>query len=349
MKMVPRFLSARTAWCTTVNEAPFKPLVALLTLKFVDLMGISDEAAWEYGEAVRAIATSKKLRNIKFVRLWDLLQNPSSRFEQVGLKKSKSYYLEHGTSIRQELFHRFGDAKFNATAAVKTSEDWAKTLVTYVNVLARKAIEDPESIATQMIQRGKAYGAALRANFPDYVRLSIHDSDGQGKLSLALIPHPREKGSVGLMPWRSVVAVDPDGSYRAVYPAQVRDTHEVIYKYGRPYFFRVKSSLFDWGNDLHIDFEHLYPCGIIVCPVKGSPSTRLIPMQKIRELSNQFSPIVIRGFSDTLDKDTWAEKEKQSLRLTKKGTYDSRTCLRFAWEKGDLLVNNNDNVSMLQA
>lgn len=356
MKTVPRFTSARTAWCTTVDNVSFKPPVVVLTLKFVDLMGVSEEAAWEYGEAVRVMAASKKFRNINFVRLWDLLENPHRRFDQVNRENSKSYYLEHATSIRQKLFHRFGDAQFNASAAVTTSEDWAKTHATYLNVLARKAIDGRESIATQMMQRGKAYGSALTANFPDYVRLSIHDSGGQGKLSLALIPNPQEKGSIGLMPWRSVIAVDHDGSYRAVYPDQVLDTHEIIYKYGRPYFFRFKSDLYDWGNNLQIDVEHLYPCGIIVRPAKGSPSTRLIPLQKVRQLSNQFSPIIIRGFSDSLDKDktkglaykTPMENDEQSLHLTQKITYDSRTCLRLAWEKGDLLVDNNDDVFKIQ-
>ncbi|KAI1109245.1 Pyoverdine/dityrosine biosynthesis protein-domain-containing protein [Nemania sp. NC0429] len=404
-------------------------------LVYNDLMGVSDDDAWEYGEAVRAMAASKNFRNIKFVRLWDLLQNPGCGSDQANLKKSKSYYHEHAASIRQELFHRFGDAQFKAGDAVKSSEDWAKTHVTYVNVLARKSIEGTESIAREMIERGKAYGSALRTNFPDYIRLSIHDSTGHGKLSLALIPNPEEKGSIGLMPWRSVIAVDPDGSYRAVYPDQVRDTHQAIYKYGRPYFFRAKSDLFNWDNDLQIDIEHLYPCGIIIRPVKDSPSTGMIPMQKVRELSNQFSPIIIRGFSDTLDTGSLTKEgheplpvrlqgiwkfedieklatrevkkvlsppghqntthsisdprgegcavfrnsrlvvrylsstriferlqdktkfhaykvpmmnEEQSRQLNEMFTYDSRTCLRFSWENGDLLVNNEENLSILR-
>lgn len=272
-------------------------------------MGVSEEAVWEYGEALRAMAVRKELRNIKFVRLWDILEHPSRHLDQENQKMAKAYYLEHATCIRRELIYRYGDTQFDASAAVKTDEDWATTHAAYVGVLAKKATESPESLAMQMIPRGKAYGAALRASLPDHVRLSIHDSIGKEKLSLALIPNAQNMGSVGLMPWRSVVAVDADGSYRTVYPDQVRDTHELIYKDGRPYFFRVKSDLFDWSSSgLQVGIEHLYPCGIVVRPVNRSPSMRLIPMQKVRHLSACFSPVVLRGFSETLDEDLRVNK-----------------------------------------
>ncbi|KAI0411732.1 Pyoverdine/dityrosine biosynthesis protein-domain-containing protein, partial [Xylaria grammica] len=272
-------------------------------------MGVSDEAAWEYGEALRAMATRLETCNIKFIRLWDLLELPSRYLHQESQEKAKAHYLEHATSIRQELFHRYGDAQFNASIAVTTDKNWATTHAAYVGVLTQKAAESPESVATQMIQRGKAYGTALQANFPDYIRLSIHDSTGKDKISLALIPNPQERGSVGLMPWRSVVAVDSDGSYRTVYPDQIRDTHELIYKDGQPYFFREKSELFDWNDSgLQVTFEHLYPGGIIIRPAHRPTSMRLIPMQKVRHLSNNFSPIILRGFQETLDEEVWVKK-----------------------------------------
>ncbi|KAI0444281.1 Pyoverdine/dityrosine biosynthesis protein-domain-containing protein [Xylaria telfairii] len=272
-------------------------------------MGVSEEAVWEYGEALRAMAARKELRNIKFVRLWDILEHPGRHLDQENQKKAKAYYLEHAGCIRRELIYRYGDAQFDASIAVKTDKDWATTHAAYVGVLARKATESPESLAMRMIPRGKAYGAALRASLPDHVRLSIHDSTGKGKFSLALIPNAHNMGSVGLMPWRSVVVIDADGSYRTVYPDQVRDTHELVYKDGRPYFFRVKSDIFDWSSSgLQVDIEHLYPCGIIVRPVNRSPSMRLIPMQKVRHLSTHFSPVVLRGFSETLDEDLRVKK-----------------------------------------
>ncbi|KAI0534591.1 Pyoverdine/dityrosine biosynthesis protein-domain-containing protein [Xylaria digitata] len=294
---------------SAIYENSVELLICSDGLVYNDLMGISDEAAWEYGEALRSMAARLETRNIKFIRLWDLLKLPSCPLRQESPKNAKAYYLEHAPCIRQELDYRYGDAQFNASMDAATDKDWVTTHTTYISVLDKKAAGSAESIATQMIERGKAYGAALRANFPDYVRLSIHDSLGRGKLSLALVPNPREKGSVGLMPWRSVVAVDSDGSYRTVYPEQVQHTHEVIYRNGQPYFFREKSELFDWSDsDLQVTFEHLYPCGIIIRPVQHSPSMRLIPMKKVRHLSNNFSPIVLRGFDETLDEDVWVSK-----------------------------------------
>ncbi|KAJ2968775.1 hypothetical protein NUW58_g10146 [Xylaria curta] len=35
---------------------------------------------------------------------------------------------------------------------------------------------------------------------------------------------------------------------------------------------------------------------------------RLIPMQRVRRLSNHFAPIVLRGFSETTDEETWVKK-----------------------------------------
>ncbi|KAI1353926.1 Pyoverdine/dityrosine biosynthesis protein-domain-containing protein [Xylaria sp. FL0043] len=280
-------------------------------LVYNDLLGVSEEIVWEYGEALRATAARKELHNIKFIRLWDVLDYTSkAQINQEHLIKDRVHYLEQAASIRQELLRSYSDEQFNASATVKVDEDYAATRAAYIGILSKKAtIRSPESTSEQMITRGKAYGTALRLKFPDYVRLSIHDSNGKGKLSLTLIPSPGEKGVIGLMPWRSAVAVDADGSYRAVYPEQVRDTHELVYNNGRPYFYRVKSALFEWTDSgLRVDFEHLYPCGLIIRPVDCSPSMRLIPMQKVRHLSNHFSPIVLRGFSETTNEDVWVEK-----------------------------------------
>ncbi|KAJ8133279.1 hypothetical protein O1611_g341 [Lasiodiplodia mahajangana] len=278
-------------------------------LVYNDLIGVSEETAWGYGEALRAMATRKELHNIKFIRLWDLLDHdPRHQLHQESPTKDKAYYLEHAFSIRQELLSTYSDAQFDASAAVKADKDWAATHDAYVDVLAKKAVEYPNKTAEQMITRGKAYGTALGIKFPNHIRLSIHDSAGRGKLSLALIPSP-QKGVIGLMPWRSAIAVDGDGSYRAVYPDQVQDTHDLVYKNGHPYYYRVKSDLFDWTDSgLRVDFEHLYPCGLIIRPIDCSPSMRLIPMQKVRHLSNNFSPVVLRGFSGTTDEDIWVEK-----------------------------------------
>ena len=276
-------------------------------------MGVSAEAAWEFGEALRAMAARIEAHNIKFIRLWDLLDHPSRHLQQESQDKAKAYYLEHGACIRRELLYRFSDAEFDANVALATDKAWATTHAAYVGVLAKTAsetpTESPDSIAKQMMVRGKAYARGLNAVLPDYLRLSIHDSAGKDKLSLAMVPPPHERASVGLMPWRSILAVGTDGTYRTVFPDQIKDTHEMVYQNGQPYFFREKSELFDWSNSgVEVTFEHLYPFGVIVRPVNGSPSVRQVPIKKVRQLSNNFSPVILRGFSETLDEQVWVNK-----------------------------------------
>jgi alpha-ketoglutarate-dependent taurine dioxygenase len=157
-----------------------------------------------------------------------------------------------------------------------------------------------------MMGRWKAFAAALEASRKDYVRLSIHDSGGKDKLSMALIPQ-KQRGALGATPWHSVVVAELDGSYRSVQRHTVdQEKYELVYKNGRPYFFRAKSELFDWSTDgCDVTFEHLYPTGLIIRPASGAPSMTTIPMKKVRALANTFSPIVMRGFSNTTEKETF--------------------------------------------
>ncbi|KAI1149054.1 hypothetical protein F4825DRAFT_453849 [Nemania diffusa] len=47
--------------------------------------------------------------------------------------------------------------------------------------------------------------------------------------------------------------------------------------------------------------------------VDCSPSMRLIPMQKVRHLSNNFSPIVLRGFSETKDEEAANSRDDSKM------------------------------------
>lgn len=287
-------------------------------LVYNDLLGVPDEAVWEYGEAVRQIAIDQELHHLKFIRIWELLEHPGSW--------SKEYYVAHASCIRRELWYRYRDAQFEADLAAKSDEDVRLTLSSYIEFLSKDlayskehtSLSDAErtstfnTIAKNMMGRWKAFTSALQENRGDFVRLSIHDSVGKGKLSMSLVP--QKKGALGYTPWHSTIAVELDGSYRTVHASEVRDTHKLIYRNGRPWFYRAKSDLFEWAkDDLHVTFEHLYPCGLIVRPVttgesSPSPSIRTLPMQKVRALSNTFSPVVLRGFSETTKEDLFINK-----------------------------------------
>lgn len=115
-----------------------------------------------------------------------------------------------------------------------------------------------------------------------------------------------------MTPWHSAVAVGLDGSYRTVHVADVRDTHEVVYRNGHPHHLREKSDVWDFGA-VKVDFEHLYPCGLIIKPAVGTdavspPSLRDVDVVKVRKLAELQSPVVLRGFADTSDRDLYIKK-----------------------------------------
>lgn len=157
----------------------------------------------------------------------------------------------------------------------------------------------------------QAFAAAVEAKCGDYVRLSIHPSTGQTKLSVPLIPPP--PGGHSMTPWHSSVAVGVDGSFRTVHAADVRETHDLIYRDGRPYCFREKSPLYDFG-ELQVEFQHLYPSGLIIRPAARTgpaPSYRDVDAKKVRKLAEVQSPVVLRGFADTTDRELFIRRASE--------------------------------------
>lgn len=273
------------------------------------------------------MAIDKELHHVKFIRLFELLEHPW--FPSSTPEAAKAFYLAHASCLRRELMFAFGDPSFDATEAIKTDNDTCLTYRGYIKFLTKDLAHQEDikymskrarqvqiaETARQMIIRGKMFAAAIRANRKDYVRLSIHESAGEKKLSVSLIPQIR--GMLGYTPWHSCVAVGLDGSYRTVHAEDVRETHDLVYKNGQSYLFREKSSLFDWAADgLAVKFEHLYPSGLIIRPadidnVNPPPSIRSIPMQKVRHLSNGMSPVILRGFAETLKEELYVQKASE--------------------------------------
>ncbi|KAJ8114760.1 hypothetical protein OPT61_g3437 [Boeremia exigua] len=279
-------------------------------LVYNDLLGVPNEDVWNFGEAVRQITVEHGLHHLSFLRLWDLLGTPGTW--------SREHYLTNASSIRKELKDRYGDPQFEADMANKSSSDMQMTHTKYLEFLKSDLLlnedwiaQSPEQqaitisdTAKAMMGRWKAFAAALEANRTDYVRLSIHDSGGKDKLSMALIPQA-QRGALGATPWHSVVVAELDGSYRSVQRHTVdQEKYELIHSKGRPYFFRAKSELFDWSaENCNVTFEHLYPTGLIICPTSETLSVTAVPMNKVRTLTNTFSPVILRGFSNTTEKD----------------------------------------------
>ncbi|KAH7391155.1 Pyoverdine/dityrosine biosynthesis protein-domain-containing protein [Phaeosphaeria sp. MPI-PUGE-AT-0046c] len=218
-------------------------------LVYNDLLGVTDETVWNFGQAVREMADANGLTHLSFLRLWDLLGN-------TGDFKSKEYYLEHAASIRKELKERFSDPQFEADMANKSTADMHMTHTKYLEFLEQdlrfneKHLQLDEEgkranmaeTAKEMMGRWKAFSAALASVPTEYVRLSIHDSGGADKLSMALIPQ-KEKGALGATPWHSTLLVDSDGSFSQAQRHKVDESkYEIVERYGRPYFWREKGA-----------------------------------------------------------------------------------------------------------
>lgn len=134
------------------------------------------------------------------------------------------------------------------------------------------------------------------------MRLSIHPSSGAVKLSIPLIP--QVSGAFPKTPWHCSIAVGIDGSYSTVHSRAVRDTHNLIHRHGRPYFYREQSELYDWAEAAGAEFEHLYPKGVRVFPradAKGPQELSDANLEKLGRLAAMQSPVNVQGFSNRED------------------------------------------------
>ncbi|KAI4172377.1 MAG: hypothetical protein LQ343_003636 [Gyalolechia ehrenbergii] len=307
-----------------VYEHGANVVIASDGLVYNDLMGIEDGEVWDYGTGIRQIVQRKGLSHISAFRIVDLLGHCNTD------RLTREEYLIHAGCYRRELVARFGPRNFDSHAAVLDEEDTRMTYRGYIKFLTkdlmytkmameaqsqpspkRRYKEAIENLAYQMITRGKAFAAAIEENCANYVRLSIHPSSGKTKLSVPLIPPP--PGGQLMTPWHSSVAVGADGTFRTVHAATVRDTHDLVYQDGRPHHFRERSPLYDLG-ETKVDFEHLYPCGLIIRPAAGTepaPSYRRIDTQKLRKLAEIRSPVVLRGFAETTDRELFINSAQE--------------------------------------
>lgn len=164
-----------------------------------------------------------------------------------------------------------------------------------------------EVIAKSMLKRGEAFARAVRENFPDHVRLSIHPSTGEDKISINVLPIKNV-----VTPWHSTVAIMLDGTVLAGQRKTFEeDTNmELVYEDGRPSYFRERSPLFQWNTSTPVKFEPLYPCGVMIQPAEGHKALSIqdIDASKVRGLAEHNSPIILRGFAQTKNRDAYVAK-----------------------------------------
>lgn len=90
---------------------------------------------------------------------------------------------------------------------------------------------------------------------------------------------------------------------------ELRDTHNLIHRNGRPYFYRERSELYDWSEAAAVEFEHLYPSGVRVSPVadvQGPQELSDANLEKLKRLAAMQSPVRVQGFFNIRDGDVEA-------------------------------------------
>ncbi|KAI1330922.1 Clavaminate synthase-like protein [Xylariaceae sp. FL0255] len=274
-------------------------------ITYNDILGVSDKEVWSYGQHLREMAKLNGCHCIRFARICDLTGHESDDL-------CEETYLAN-VSENRALLETNTPAGFEVADAISSDTDMEKTKFLMSerednSGRTRSQMERENSaIAKSMIIRGKvsstydrqAFAVAVKARYPDSVRLSIHPSNDTNKVSITMLPQDNE---VVMTPWHGVVVL----SHALSVPSL---THDIVYVDGRPSYFRERSELLNWAG-MDVTFEFLYPCGIMIKPAHPTSiyPLSMVDMQKIRTLATTCSPIVLRGFSNTKDRRAFIAK-----------------------------------------
>ncbi|KAF3484455.1 uncharacterized protein GIQ15_03779 [Arthroderma uncinatum] len=213
----------------------------------LDLLSISDQDTWAYGEALRKMAIQKKFGYINFSRMRDLLEFPLPE------KLTEITYVANCTTFRRLLINRYGRDDLNIDHEIATNPDTKLTYLGYKRFLesdlkyifprgadrsAHSYKRDCKYLAKQMLMRGYAFAGAVKNAFPNYLRLSIHESVGLNKVSICLL-----NTKTGFTtPWHCTVAQLADGEWISAPMGEfAKDSRlELIHVDGQPSYYKEK-------------------------------------------------------------------------------------------------------------
>ncbi|KAG5206092.1 Transferase family [Trichophyton interdigitale] len=216
-------------------------------ITYNDLLSISDQDTWAYGEALRKMAIDKKFIYIQFSRMKDLLDFP------LPGKLTEITYVANCTTFRRLLINRYGRDDLDIDQEITTNPDTKLTYLGYKRFLesdlkhifprgvgrsAHSYKRDCKYLAKQMLMRGYAFAGAVKNAFPNYLRLSIHESVGLNKVSVCLL-----NTKTGFTtPWHCAVCQLADGEWVSAPMGEfAKDSRlEVVYVDGRPSHYREK-------------------------------------------------------------------------------------------------------------
>jgi len=279
------------------------------SLIYTDVVGITDKDTWDYGEELLSLCVRKGFNSLKLLRAIEIL----------GLNEGKALtfesYLALADTARKAVVSEHGRSEEDIRALILNDSDSMLTYRGFIRFLETDLRHSPvaaqaksgqqfrkivKKVAMQMMIRAESFTGLLKAKCKGYVRLSIHPSSGTVKLSIPLIPQPN--GDFPKSPWHCTIAVGLDGSYRTAHAKDVRESHKLVYRHGRPYYYRERSELWDW-NAGDVVFEPLYPSGLLVRPENADGRRALTTgeLDKLRELAQIYQgSLKVEGFLNEL-------------------------------------------------
>ncbi|KAJ5645675.1 transferase family protein [Penicillium longicatenatum] len=216
-------------------------------ITYNDLLCISDQETWMYGEALRKMVVEKGFNNISFSRIRDLLDFPLPE------KLNEIVYVANCTTFRRLLLNKYGKDSLDINQEIATNPDTKLTYLGYKRFLesdlqyifprgqgrsAHSYKRDCKYVAKQMLIRGYAFAAAIRNAFPNHLRLSIHESICGTKLPISLL-----NTKTGFTtPWHCSVAQLADGVWVSGPMGELsQDSRlELVHVDGKPSHYREK-------------------------------------------------------------------------------------------------------------
>ncbi|KAF5249351.1 hypothetical protein FANTH_5432 [Fusarium anthophilum] len=234
--------------CVTIGQF-YEPGAELTIISdglvYNDLLGISDQETWRYGSALRAMAERKSFTHLSFSRLQDLVA-----VKGLPNDLNELTYVANATNFRRTLFNKYGrDGDLDIDHEIAVNPDTLGTYKGYCRFLksdlqhifgpaksSAKYRKDVKYLAKQMLIRGYAFAGAVKVRFPNYLRLSIHQSTGENKISISLL----NTKSGFTTPWHCSVVLMADGEWLSGLTVDFKADRllELVEEEGRPSYFR---------------------------------------------------------------------------------------------------------------
>ncbi|KAF8322303.1 hypothetical protein DL93DRAFT_2223886 [Clavulina sp. PMI_390] len=315
------------------------------------LLGVTDATAYQYNSALRALTRDLGLTHLTFARVRDLLQSSKGPQTDQAEQLSEEEYCALATVTREEFLESNASLKqFDVDDLIASDEGTLRTYRGYLRFLKldlqnstlcpggkvigelsrRQRDRSLGLIAKEMIKNGARFSSLVERAFPNAIRLSIHPHTNAGpKFAMKIF----QNVELSCTPWHNTAIMARNGSLMIQHNSTVdRTTHELVARYGRPYYWREIDPAMNWGGS--VTFEPLFPFGLLVRPTNGTKvSWSDVPMEKMRDLASRWSLILARGFLPS-DKDEYRAAASQL------GTI-------MPWVWGDILeVKENPSLDM---